>query len=66
MTFAALLVAEGGEEFPEVCRYKREERGWRKLHKEELHNLFSSPGITGMIRSGRLRWAEHGRDLKCV
>jgi hypothetical protein len=21
--------------------------GWRKLHNEELHNLYSSPSITG-------------------
>jgi hypothetical protein len=24
--------------------------GWRKLHNEELHYLYSSPSITGMIR----------------
>jgi hypothetical protein len=33
--------------------------GWRKLHKEELHNLYSSPSIIRMIRSRRMRWAEH-------
>jgi hypothetical protein len=31
--------------------------GWRKLHKEELHNLYSSPSIIRTIR--RMRWAEH-------
>jgi hypothetical protein len=25
--------------------------GWRKLHNEELHNLYSSPSIIRMIRS---------------
>jgi hypothetical protein len=25
---------------------------WRKLHNEELHNLYSSPGITRMSREG--------------
>jgi hypothetical protein len=25
--------------------------GWRKLHNEELHNLYSSPSIIGMIKS---------------
>jgi hypothetical protein len=25
--------------------------GWRKLHKEELHNLYSSPSIIRMIKS---------------
>jgi hypothetical protein len=29
--------------------------GWRKLHNEELHNLYSSPGIIRMIRSRRVR-----------
>jgi hypothetical protein len=32
---------------------------WRKLHNEELHNLYSSPNIIRMIKSWRLRWAEH-------
>jgi hypothetical protein len=25
--------------------------GWRKLHNERLHNLYSSPTIIGMIKS---------------
>jgi hypothetical protein len=29
--------------------------GWRKLHKEELRNLYSSPNIMGMIKSRRMR-----------
>jgi hypothetical protein len=32
---------------------------WRKLHNEELHNLFSSPSIIRTIKSRRMRWAEH-------
>jgi hypothetical protein len=31
--------------------------GWRKLHKEELHNLYSSPSIIRIIKSRRMRWA---------
>jgi hypothetical protein len=31
--------------------------GWRKLHNEEHHNLYSSPGIIRMIRPRRMRWA---------
>jgi hypothetical protein len=31
--------------------------GWRKLHDEELHNLYSSPNIIRMMKSRRMRWA---------
>jgi len=30
---------------------------WRKLHKEELNNLYSSPNIVREIKSRRMRWA---------
>jgi hypothetical protein len=30
--------------------------GWRKLHDEELHNLYPSPSIIKMMKS-RMRWA---------
>jgi hypothetical protein len=33
--------------------------GWRKLHNEELHNLYSSPSIIRIIMSRRMRWAGH-------
>jgi hypothetical protein len=32
---------------------------WRKLHNEELHNLYSSPSVIIMIKPRRLRWAGH-------
>jgi hypothetical protein len=32
---------------------------WRKLHNEELHNLYSSPDIIRQVKSRRMRWAEH-------
>jgi hypothetical protein len=35
---------------------------WRKLHNEELHNMYSSPNIIRMIKSRRMRWAGHGGD----
>jgi hypothetical protein len=33
--------------------------GWRKLHNEELHNLYSSPSIIRIIKSSWMRWAGH-------
>jgi hypothetical protein len=33
--------------------------GWRILHNEELHNLYSSPSIIRMIKSRRISWAGH-------
>jgi hypothetical protein len=40
---------------------KRDEvtEGSRKLHNEELHNLYSSPTIIRMIKSRRMRWTGH-------
>jgi hypothetical protein len=33
--------------------------GWRKLHNEELRNLYSSPSKIRIIKSRRMRWAGH-------
>jgi hypothetical protein len=43
---------------------------WRKLHSEELHNLYSSPNIIRQIIARRMRWVGHvarmgGRE-KCT
>jgi hypothetical protein len=46
-----------------------EEGSWRKLHNDELHDLYSSPNIVRVIKSRRMRWAGHvarmgkGRDV---
>jgi hypothetical protein len=33
--------------------------GWRKLHNEELRDLYSSASIIRIIKSRRMRWAGH-------
>jgi hypothetical protein len=33
--------------------------GWRKLHNEELQNLYSSPSTIRMIKSRMMRCAGH-------
>jgi hypothetical protein len=33
--------------------------GWRKLHNEELRDLYSSPSIIRIIKPRRKRWAGH-------
>jgi hypothetical protein len=32
---------------------------WRKMHNEELYNVYISPNITRVIKSRRIRWAEN-------
>src|SRR5215469_9583 len=32
---------------------------WRKLHNEELRDLYSLPNIGRVVKSGRVRWAGH-------
>jgi hypothetical protein len=37
--------------------------GWRKLHDEELHNLYSRPNIIRMSESRRMRWVGHAARM---
>jgi hypothetical protein len=43
---------------------------WRKLHRGELHNLYTSLDIIRQIKSRRMRWAGHvtrmGRGETCT
>jgi hypothetical protein len=32
---------------------------WRRLHKKELHAVYSSPNIISVIKSRRMRWPGH-------
>jgi hypothetical protein len=32
---------------------------WRKIHKEELNDLYCSPNIVLVIKSRTMKWAEH-------
>jgi hypothetical protein len=47
-----------------IFRPKRDEvaGGWRRLHNEELHNMYALPNIIRVIKSRKMIWAGHGRD----
>jgi hypothetical protein len=44
-----------------IFGHKREEvaGGWRRLHNEELLNLYTSPNIVRVIKLRRVRWEGH-------
>ena len=37
---------------------------WRKLHNEELSDLYPALNIYRVIKSKRMRWAEHVADMR--
>jgi hypothetical protein len=49
--------AFGNRALRRISGPKRDEvmEGWRKLHNEELHNLYSSLNIIRVIKSRRMR-----------
>jgi hypothetical protein len=40
--------------------------GWRKLHNEELHGLYSSPSIVRVIKARRMGWGAHEGGEGCI
>ena len=42
-----------------ICTAHRVTGEWRKLHNEELNDLYCSPNIVRVITSRRMRWAGH-------
>ena len=48
-----------------ICGPKKDEvtGEWRKLHKEEINDLYSPPNIIRVIKSRRWRWVGH---LACM
>jgi hypothetical protein len=43
---------------------------WRRLHKEELYDLYSSPNTIRVIKSRTIRWTGYvtrkGREKRCI
>jgi hypothetical protein len=37
---------------------------WRKLHNEELRDLYSSPSIIRIIKSRSMKWASHVAQMR--
>jgi hypothetical protein len=49
-----------------IFGFERDEmtRGCRKLHSEELHNLYFSPNVVKMARSRMRRWTGHVAQVR--
>jgi hypothetical protein len=57
--------------FKRIFGPKKEDmaEGWRRVHTKEPHNLYTSPYITRVIKSRKMRWAKQAAcmgDKKCI
>jgi len=59
------LRVSGNRVLREIFGSKRDEvtGEWRKLHNWELNDLYCSPNIIRVIKSGRMRWAGHAERM---
>jgi len=63
------LIHGVGEEGAEESIWTQEEGGWRRLHNEELHNLYATQNIiSDKIKMDEMSKAcsLHRRDEKCI
>ena len=58
-TFASSIAFKNTSDIAPLFGSKREPGELRKLHNEELNDLYRSPNIVRVIKSRRMRWAGH-------
>jgi hypothetical protein len=60
-----LLFVSQNRALRRIFRCKREgvAGGWRRLHNEELRNLYNSSDITGFMKSENLKGKDYSEDL---
>jgi hypothetical protein len=51
-----------------ICPRRDEIIVWRELHNEELHNLYSLPSISRMMKSRRMGWTGYAgcMEEECI